>query len=512
MTTPIAAPLEPTYDLLTVGTAAPLALTVEQVEAIDSPELRQTFAGRLAVTAADLNDPDTPTDADEVFVAFLVPEGIATDDGRYMAPGSISPRMDRLPLMASDRNLPAHLQAEFIGNLIDFARTTATAEEGGVGEWVTAAVDFDTDPSGLEWQRMVTEDRIRGVSVDLAVLAGRIRTTDEDGNPVYLDADTHAPLEDQEQADWPGEDIWLVVDEGLILGATMVPMPAFRNARIEPATPTEAIAAAMAARMPQDWLQAPVEATRAFRSHVDPNGRLRGHGAAWGTCLVGRPGCTTPPNSATGYTLARRVPAEPGALLVPIYWQDAGDLYSHAPLHLPWWEAITWYEQHCDLAGVCMVGEDTFGIWTSGYALDYINGRHLSGDWRPHGDAYELIGWSIVDRPGFPVPEAIAAAKRNHWAIVGAATPCDHDPAEDPTNETHHGDPRPDLALEALAEVTFTEDTDSDGKPWIDSEVAELVDAVRALTVKLGQALDVAELEYNRHLALRQSADLRSTI
>lgn len=461
--------MPPEVTLLEPSDPAPIVVTPEA----GIPPLFQV-PGHLA-TVVDAAPAEAEAEAPVAYQAWLIPEGVSTDDGRFMALGSIAARLERLPLMASDRNLPAHLQAEFIGNLVEFSRGVDT--DGG--QWFISSVDFDTDESALEWQRMVREDRIRGVSVDLQILRARIKT--EEGE--IVDAFTGEPAEDQS---WPDDElVWLVVDEGLIMGATMVPMPAFRNARVEPVT-----AAAVFDVLPLEWFSRP-ELDQPVRAQVSvlPNnaggGPIRGHGAAWGTCLVGHRGCIIPPASELDYALARRIPS-PAGLLAPIYWQPNGDLYSHAPLDLEWWDAISWYEQNLRVVGFVQVGEDVHGIWTAGYCSDQLAGRHLSGDWRPYGpEGYEFIGWSIVNSPGFPVPAAIAAAVANRRAIVGSA--------------------EPDCGCEDAPALEFSAEVESTGEAWI-PDLAALAAAVSALTSRLDVALGRVELEWDRYQARGRSA------
>lgn len=439
-----------------------------------NPLASASYPGHLDVAVVDPDGPEGPAPAQAVFQAWLVPEGFATDDGRWMAPGSLSARLERLPLMASDRNLPAHLQAEFIGNLMTFSRAVSA---DGVS-WFVAAVDFDSDESAVEWQRMVEEDRIRGVSVDLIMVRGRVKTGEGD----LLDAETGEPADDQS---WPADDsVWLVVDEGLIAGATMVPMPAFRDARVEPVD--QAVAAAA---LPTEWFTLG-EFERPVRASVFPlsegtGGRLLGHGAAWGTCLVGHPPCILPPASNTDYALARRVPS-PGGLAAPIYWQPDGDLYSHAPVDLPWWEAISWYEKNCQVVGMALVSEDLHGIRLAGYCGPQLLSRHLSGDWRPYDPGHELIGWSIVNKPGFPVPAAVAAALASGRAIVGSAEPCDcPDGAE----------------AEVMAPQAAAGPVEAG---TVEERLGTLTEAVVGLAGRLDGALGMIELEWARYQSARR--------
>ena len=161
------------------------------------------------------------TAVDRTYVAWLVPEEVATDDGRIMAADSITWREGRLPLMATDLNVPGHDGAVVVANLADFGRTV---DDDGVA-WVTATVIWDVDEEAEAFRRMVDCDggdcvQMRGVSVDLAI----------------VDADVRELEEDEAAVDgWPAN-VWLRVTEGVIVGATLVPMPAFADARVEPIT------------------------------------------------------------------------------------------------------------------------------------------------------------------------------------------------------------------------------------------------------------------------------------
>ena len=468
-------------------TAAPTIEPAAVTDPAEEPEGTELhLAGGTLQTEVEAAPEETRN-----YRVWLVPEGVPTDDGRYMMPGSLTPRLDRLPLMASDETIPAHLGATFVGNLIDAARLNDA--DGTI--YLTFSADFDSDDDGQEWRRMVDDDRIRGVSADLLAVRARIRT--EDGEVV--DAETGAPAEDQS---WPDESVWFVIDEGLVMGGTLVPMPAFRNARVEPIA-----ASAVIAGLPADWFQCQTheDARRAARDEL---GRLQGHGAAWGTCLVGHQGCIIPPQSETGYALARRLDG-----MVPIYWQPNGDLYAHAPTNLPWWEAISWYETNCEVVGLAQVTEDGHGINLAGYCGEELSGRHLSGDWRPYPRGvgadgtptmgHELIGWSIVNRPGFPVPEAIAAAIASGRAITGSAEP-DCDCEDQPNPYTNQSPSRVMAAMVAAESPEVAPETPAEPLT-ADERVERLAAAVEALAAQLGEALAVGRLEYERFQANRRA-------
>ncbi len=79
--------------------------------------------------------------------------------------------------------------------------------------WIIADVEFDTDTEAREAERLVREGKLAGVSVDLSVQDAEIDIIeeDEDGFPTdFLETITAAE----------------------ILGATIVAMPAFADARL----------------------------------------------------------------------------------------------------------------------------------------------------------------------------------------------------------------------------------------------------------------------------------------
>ncbi|MDQ5841104.1 MAG: hypothetical protein M3537_08170, partial [Chloroflexota bacterium] len=186
-----------------------------------------------------------------IYIAWLAPEALPTDDGRIMDPGSLRWREGALPLMASDQNLPMHLTAVLIANLVEFERRE---DEAGI-TWVVARALFDSDPEAQEFRRMVDceadEDgcvQMRGVSIDLSVQDATVR----EDPAVDEDPEALQQAEDDEEEEWP-ENVWLRVHDGIIVGATLVPMPAFAEARIEPAL----VAASFPVRPPAPWFMMP---------------------------------------------------------------------------------------------------------------------------------------------------------------------------------------------------------------------------------------------------------------
>ena len=158
------------------------------------------------------------TDAQgEEFHALLVVEGVWTGDGRYIEEGALDWRGLPLPLMGLDRTTEAHLDARLIGNITRIERVGR--EIHGYGSWVQS----DSDEV-RRLQDLVKRGELRGISIDMDAMEYEIvmpqhggeERIDDDGNSV-MDADE-----------------WMMrILSARIMGATVVPFPAFEEAFIE---------------------------------------------------------------------------------------------------------------------------------------------------------------------------------------------------------------------------------------------------------------------------------------
>lgn len=146
--------------------------------------------------------------------SVLVLEGVETDDGRLIDPGALDWRDLPLSLMAMDATGPGgHEGARLAGRIDTITRNTMTGEV--VGEGV-----FDSSEFGVEIARLVSEEMLTGVSVDLAIREFEIRG--QDGGEVD-------PLEEL----FGDEQAIFAVTDASIMGATVCPFPAFADASIE---------------------------------------------------------------------------------------------------------------------------------------------------------------------------------------------------------------------------------------------------------------------------------------
>lgn len=157
--------------------------------------------------------------------AIFCPEGRPTDDGRMFAKGAITWRDLPLTLMAQLVTEEGHDGAQVAGRIDEVWRDDADGLIMGGGV-------FDDGEFGLEVARMVGEEVLRGISVDIAVKSAQLMTRaeveagtppDEAEGPDMLDLLLGGDGEDQPV---------FVVTEGVIGAVTVVPFPAFAEATI----------------------------------------------------------------------------------------------------------------------------------------------------------------------------------------------------------------------------------------------------------------------------------------
>jgi hypothetical protein len=387
------------------------------------------------------------------FTMITVFEGLDTGDGRYITPGALAPRELPLTLMAMFVNpeLGGHGLAVVAGRIDSMVRVDATRwvdgatgqtwgtiADGPVWAWTADGEFADTD-DGAQAEQLVTDQHLRGVSVDLAETTVEWECLEEDEDGWCVD----------EQ---------MTVLEGFMAAATVCNTPAFRGCNIvladdqapadDPA-PAEAVAAAAwlpAFRLitahptadcvpcttaapaavtaaggptfpPQAWFTDPTLTGPTALTITDP-GRLYGHLALWGTCHTGYPGrCVTPPKSGTGYSLFRvgSLRTAEGAD-VPVGHVTLGG--GHADLRADTAAARAHYDDTGTAVADVAAGEDEHGIWVAGALrpdltdaqVRELRASPLSGDWRGHGAGLELVAALAVNTPGFPVPRQLAAA------------------------------------------------------------------------------------------------------
>lgn len=391
--------------------------------------------------------------------AVLAVEGEPTEDGRLLERGAIAWRDLPLTLMGMlETSDYGHVGAKVAGRIDSITRVSSDLASSG-----QLTSQFGVN----ELAPLIADKTVRGVSVDLAVLDWE-----------YRDRDTGATLtEDDLFMYWlEGKEsqVLFTVLEGVIVGATVCPMPAIANAEISLAASANLAPAARQlladalgdrhkalADVPLIRVFTPfdrqrsstpliaaaplVELAPATRAHFEltefPGNtpltvtepgedgwrRVFGHIATWDTCHVGIPGvCTTAPRSYTTppYALFHQA----SYLTLEGDTIDVGNLMlgtGHAGLSASRAEATRHYDRP-DMVGARVRAVDgEYGIWVSGIVRGELTDagvRELrenppSGDWRQYNGHLELVAVCAVAVPGFPV---VADAQANITAAGGA--------------------------------------------------------------------------------------------
>jgi hypothetical protein len=287
------------------------------------------------------------------------------------------------------------------------------------------------DPSAMSLQNLVRNGELRGVSVDLDSLEYEVIVP------------TEAPTETLDPA--TGEvavsmdDLKMRVTSARVMGATVVPFPAFQEAFIENVA---ALTASILVRPevtgwisttssaddsdrgsivasghpieapvvpPSSWFANP-RLTEPTPLTVDDSGRVYGHLAVWGQCHVGfGDRCIQPPHSPAAYAhfMTGEIMCDDGFRFpVGQITMNSG----HAPQSASASQTAAHYDNTALAAADVTAGEDDFGIWVSGALRPGLDARDVralmasdvSGDWRRIGGSLELVAVLAVNVPGFP--------------------------------------------------------------------------------------------------------------
>lgn len=175
----------------------------------DEPRGLATIAGgRSMATAVETETEDAPA-VGASWSGTIAQEGVDTGDGRRIEANALAWRELPIPLMAqlSDTHGGFDPGPTVVAGRIDSIDRA--------GENIVASGVFDTGDDGAETERLVREGMLRGVSIDLRI----------DDAELLPDPEIEDPME----AMFMGT---LNILAGTILGATVVPFPAFENASI----------------------------------------------------------------------------------------------------------------------------------------------------------------------------------------------------------------------------------------------------------------------------------------
>lgn len=173
----------------------------------DSPSVN-VIAGGMSMATVETTAPSDAPAVGGQWSGVIAQEGVDTGDGRRIEKGALNWRELPLTLMAQHTtpDFGGHAEAQVAGRIDTLTRNGDNIDGVGV---------FDTGEWGAETERMVADGMLKGISIDLAINKAEI----------LPDPD----ISDEIEAMFMGT---LNVLDGTILGATIVPFPAFENATI----------------------------------------------------------------------------------------------------------------------------------------------------------------------------------------------------------------------------------------------------------------------------------------
>ena len=350
----------------------------------------------------------------------ILPVNTESGDGRVytLADGAdVDVRPLPLPLCAQDEIADGHDGGKPIG-LIE----RVWLDDGAV--WGEGPLDLD-NPNAAEWARRLAIGHAGWVSADMDRTQYTQIPRDQAGNEVSPEDIATGAVEE-------GTPL-LRVSQWRIMGATLVPHPAFAEAKIGPAEPAEPAVESVTAALTAagivydvaDFADPQLDGPTALT--VTPEGRVFGHLAIFGTCHIGYAGsCVTPPHSASGYRYFHQGVVSTNAGDLPVGKLTLGT--GHAGLGEDANRAAAHYDNSGTATAVVRAGEDEHGIWLSGRVLPAVDDARVdemrrcgvSGDWRTIGGALELVAALCVNTPGFPVPRTESLAAGGQLALVAA--------------------------------------------------------------------------------------------
>lgn len=411
--------------------------------AVDPSTLTVRVTGLKADPATTVDTVTAAVDADGVdlpdrFDSVLVLEGIETGDGRMIEVGALSHRELPIPLMFQPQD-KGHFESFAVGKIENIVKVDG--KDGAVEHHANGSFDLGSE-EGREAARMVRDQVVRWVSVDLEVFEWEFREAgdcaDTDELPLLL-----LTAGDTVTADAGDPDRCRFVDvvvSGRIMGATVVPFPAFAGAVIVPegveipaATDDgrPVVACAGPDAPPSDWFTDPT-LNGPTRLTVTDDGEVYGHAAQWSRCHIGyQDRCLTAGELKSktdyGYFHTGTIITDTGEK-VAVGQLTAG--CGHADLGHSLHDAQAHYD---DGPGAFVwadvrVGEDEHGLWYHGSLrpgltseqVAHVRALAVSGDWRPVGSGNELVAITSVTVPGFPIVAA-GRARMNEHGLVAAA-------------------------------------------------------------------------------------------
>jgi hypothetical protein len=356
-----------------------------------------------------------------------------TGDGRFIEAGALRWEALPIPLRWAPTDVGAHGGAVVIGLIETLSRVGSTIK-------ATGFIDRST-PNGQRAYDLMSKGLLRGVSVDLDEMDVEMRVRKEildafDEFIETLDSEEAPKSPERPTPDANGyikvgeaamDDEIMAVTDALIRAATLVDIPAFKNAYVALSSPSVGMSAVedvdaygLAASggpvaPPKAWFENP-RLSEPTPVTIDDDGRIYGHVALWGTCHTGFANqCVVAPRSHNNYAWFRTgdlVTAEGTHIPVGKITMSTG----HASIRLSAAPAAAHYDDTGVVAADVASGEDKHGIWISGSLrstlteeqIRELRASPMSGDWRKVSGNLEMVALLAVNMPGFMVPRTRA--------------------------------------------------------------------------------------------------------
>lgn len=389
---------------------------------------------------------ETVQDPQKLWEGVLALEGSPTDDGRFLM--EVDWRELPLSLMAQIETQAGHDGAILAAKITEVWRVETEDDEGRKVTEIWGRGPFDMNGEfGAEIARLVEEEFLLGVSIDFAAK-----------EEFLIDSDTYEVIDMESMS--PEQQMEIAVAgnflhgyKGTIMGATLVPFPAFAESRVTVVTASAGrvvdasavdhrerfatlVAAAGPLKPPYDWFKDPY-LTELTPLTITKEGRVYGHLADWDGCHTGFQGVCVPPfrsMSEYAYFNVGEIETAEGELVPCGKLMFCMEGNGHAPIdeYLGYDEIQRYYDDATKVGAFVRAGADRFGTWLAGAlrpGLTDIEIQHLrthppSGDWRPiKGGPSDLVAAFSVPIPGFPIARGralVASAGGEITAIISA--------------------------------------------------------------------------------------------
>jgi hypothetical protein len=380
----------------------------------------------------------------------LTVEGIESGDGRLFALGSLDWAQLPLPLMYQPSNTGGHSGSVLVGQISNVYRKSNRLFGSGI---IDLAATYNGEPIGREVFRLMSEEFLNGVSVDVD------KVKDADIQLVYGNLPGEGPGFSKPKM--------TVFNRGRVRGATLVAFPAFVEAKIflsgdmltasavgelytervnacvvcDAELPEPLVAAAHTITIPDLppawWFDEPTDVEMRGALTVTDEGRVYGLLAPRNT--THRAVKTKVPTKNVDYTrfMGKETLVEGGGRVVTgVITMGCG----HAPTqnYGTLEDRISHYDNSCSIAANIRIGETKDGdVWVAGATAPFATAEQvsrmlactLSGDWQAHPDrpgVREFIAALLVPVPGFAMARQAASVLYEEGALVASSVPVEY--------------------------------------------------------------------------------------